>query len=59
MDQQAEAGGISMEIASVLTDGRALVLDWTLKAQEDSLPAFIIVEGMTTNGQTQLSASPR
>ena len=50
VNQSAEAGGVTLEIASALTDGRTLVLDWTLRAEDEALPVYIETENLTTNG---------
>ncbi|MBQ8555436.1 MAG: DUF4179 domain-containing protein [Clostridia bacterium] len=52
VNQSAEAGGVTLEVTSALTDGRTLVLDWTLRANEDVLPVHIQAEELITNGQS-------
>lgn len=51
VNQRAEASGVTLEVTSALTDGRTLVLDWTLRTKEDELPVHIQAEELITNGQ--------
>lgn len=52
VNRSAEAGGVTLEVTSALTDGRTLVLDWTLRASEDILPVHIQAEELVTNGHS-------
>lgn len=46
----AEAGNVTLEITSALTDGEYLALDWQIENQTPEQPAFVQVEAFTGNG---------
>ncbi|MBR3905249.1 MAG: DUF4179 domain-containing protein [Clostridia bacterium] len=51
VQKSAQAEGIKWHVASVLTDGKALVFDWTLETNEESLPLFVATEELLINGE--------
>lgn len=57
VNRSAEAMGTTLSISGVLTDGKALVFDWTLETEEEALPLFVSATELIVNGHTYL-ASP-
>ncbi|MBE5803749.1 MAG: hypothetical protein E7316_04470 [Clostridiales bacterium] len=49
VNRKGEAGGVSLEITSAVTDGRALAFDWTLQVDETVLPVYLQVDEIRMN----------
>lgn len=52
----AQTDDVKLSVTSVLTDGKALVFDWTLEAQEGALPLYIETKNLKVNGQWHFAA---
>lgn len=50
VDKSASAFGTTLSVSSALTDGRTLVFDWTLEAEEEELPLFLTTSQLLVNG---------
>ena len=50
VNKSASAFGTTLSVSSALTDGRTLVFDWTLEAEEEELPLFLTTSQLLVNG---------
>lgn len=55
VDQTVKGDGMTLNVSSVLTDGRVLVFDWALENEEDA-PVYVETETLTINGSGHLTA---
>lgn len=57
VNQKAEAGGVTLEVTSAITDGYALAMDWTLQAESAIGPVYVQMDRMQVNGETYAADS--
>lgn len=51
VNQKAQAGGVTLEITSAVTDGHALAFDWTMTRPDAAAPLYLQVDALSVAGQ--------